>query len=45
LETINSLALDDWECDGKPKNWDKKWNEKYKEEVIHIINHFLPPSK
>lgn len=41
MELVNSLALAEWEQDGSPREWDKVWNEKYKEEAKETLDEFL----
>ncbi len=41
MELVNSLALADWEQDGSPREWDKIWNERYKEEAKETLGEFL----
>jgi hypothetical protein len=41
LEIINSVALEDWESDGRPRSWNEKWNEKYKREAADAIRLLL----
>ncbi len=40
LEIINALALDEWECAGKPPNWQCEWDAKFKEECSQVIASF-----
>ena len=41
LEILNSLALSEWEEDGKPKDFSKKWVKKYQTEVKELVNKLL----
>jgi len=37
LEILNACALDDWEVNGKPSDFDKVWDAKYKQDAINLI--------
>lgn len=41
LEIINAVALNDWESEGRPKDWSEKWNEKYKKDAANVIQELL----
>ncbi|KPN70591.1 hypothetical protein AKG09_11310 [Neisseria sp. 83E34] len=41
LEILNSLALSDWEDDGKPINWSKKWEKYYEKDAKDLISNLL----
>ena len=37
MEIINSCALDEWEEKGRPKDFSKIWNEKYKYDATKML--------
>lgn len=37
LEVLNACALNDWEEQGKPKDFNNVWNKKYKEDATKLI--------
>ena len=37
LETVNALALDEWESAGKPADWVKVWNEHYRKDAGKLV--------
>ena len=37
LEVLNAYALDDWEVNGKPSDFDRVWDVKYKQDAINLI--------
>lgn len=37
MEIINALALEAWESDGSPLNWQNPWDENYKDDAINLI--------
>lgn len=41
LEIVNSVALEEWESDGRPKAWAEKWNDKYREEAAEVVHQLL----
>ena len=45
LEIINSVALEEWESDGRPSAWDTKWNEKYRKDAHEVIQQLLNVAK
>ena len=41
LEIVNSVALEEWESDGRPKNWIEKWEGKYKAEAADVVRQLI----
>lgn len=41
LEIVNAVALDDWESEGRPRDWSEKWDTKYKKDAANIIQELL----
>ncbi|EQB98094.1 hypothetical protein [Photorhabdus temperata] len=37
LEIINSVALAEWEDQGRPSDWTKEWSIKFKEEATEVM--------
>ena len=37
MEIINACALDEWEEKGRPKDFSKIWNEKYKYDATKML--------
>jgi len=40
METLNAFAFDEWDGDGRPDDWTKKWNKDYLHSVKELINKF-----
>lgn len=41
LEIVNALALSEWESDGSPLDWKKRWESEYKQEASELVNQLL----
>lgn len=41
LETLNAIALDEWEEMGKPKDFNKIWNIKYRSDAIELLQELI----
>lgn len=41
MELVNSLALAEWEQNGRPKEWGVVWKEKYKNDARETLCEFL----
>ena len=40
MEILNALALDEWESQGCPMDWNK-WDKIYQEKAIKLVNCFF----
>jgi hypothetical protein len=40
-EIVNAIALDEWETDGKPSDWGVKWDQKYKDDALMVVQGLL----
>ncbi len=41
LEIVNAVALEEWEVDGRPRNWAEKWEAKYKRDASEVVHELL----
>jgi hypothetical protein len=41
LEIVNAVALEDWESEGRPKDWKEKWDVKYKKDASDVIQEIV----
>jgi len=41
MEIVNALALDEWDLDGRPREWDEKWALKYRSDAEDTIRDVL----
>lgn len=37
LEIVNATALSEWETDGRPENWDAKWNGRFLSDAVETV--------
>ena len=40
MEILNAFALDEWDGDGRPDDWTKKWNQDYLPQAKELVNKF-----
>ena len=41
LEIINALALSEWESEGRPDDWQSRWESDYKSDASELMNELL----
>ncbi|VVD60510.1 hypothetical protein PTE30175_00075 [Pandoraea terrae] len=41
LEIVNALALEAWDSDGRPRDWDDQWCDLHKDEAEEVLVEFL----
>lgn len=41
MEIVNSVALEEWESDGRPPEWNEKWSAKYRPDAEETIRELL----
>jgi len=41
LEIVNSLALSEWENEGRPVDWQSRWESDYKQDASELIAELL----
>ncbi|QGU89249.1 hypothetical protein GN242_19400 [Erwinia sorbitola] len=41
LEIINACALSEWEQEGKPTDWQKRWESDYKQDASELMSELL----
>ena len=37
LEIVNAAALEEWESDGRPGRWDRKWKERFDKDANETV--------
>lgn len=37
LEIVNAAALEEWETDGRPGSWDRKWKERFDKDANETV--------
>lgn len=38
LEIVNATALDEWQLDGRPSNWQDKWSSNFLKEAVETVD-------
>jgi hypothetical protein len=38
LEIVNATALDEWEADGRPSDWNEKWTNKFLKDAAETVD-------
>jgi hypothetical protein len=41
LEIVNALALSEWENEGRPSDWQTRWESDYKQDASELMNELL----
>ncbi|MFC0226169.1 hypothetical protein [Serratia aquatilis] len=41
MEIINALALSEWESEGRPANWQTRWESDYKRDASELMDELL----
>ncbi|MBK4717204.1 MULTISPECIES: hypothetical protein [Tenebrionibacter/Tenebrionicola group] len=41
LEILNALALSEWENEGRPADWQSRWETDYKHDAYEIVTNLL----
>ncbi|HHJ1300232.1 MULTISPECIES: hypothetical protein [Pseudomonas] len=42
MEIVNALALAEWEDDGRPCDWSRRWREGYEQDAKALVSELLP---
>ncbi|AVU35638.1 MULTISPECIES: hypothetical protein [Serratia] len=45
LEIINALALSEWESEGRPADWQTRWESEYKHDASELLDELLKTLK